>query len=100
MARRAARRRGKGYNSPRAMIAFQPVTPVIVKVVPPPTAQVSIVDILVGSFGIIGLLVVGSALLGLAVGGLLSGYSRWKIAHGDPAPGGENTRLDLSSPPR
>ncbi|MCX6551641.1 MAG: hypothetical protein NTY02_11680 [Acidobacteria bacterium] len=77
----------------------QSVTPVIIKVVPPDTAEVSIVDVLVNSFGLIGLIVIASVLLGVVVGILLIGYSRWRANREGAAAGSENTRLDLSSPP-
>jgi len=78
----------------------QPVTPVIVKVVPAPTPEVGVVDILVGSLGLTGVIVVASLVIGLAVGGLLIAYSRWRVNHRPGDAQSDATRLDLSSPPR
>lgn len=80
------------------MLQPQPVTPVIVKVVPPPTPEVSILDILISSLGLIGLIVVVSILLGLVVGALLIGCSRWRASRKADASDSDATRLDLSSP--
>ena len=48
-----------------------PLTPIIVQEVDPPTQEIGVVDILVGSLGITGLLLLGSAVLGLGVAALI-----------------------------
>ncbi len=78
----------------------QPITPVIVKVVPPPTPQVSVVDILAGSLGLTGVIVVVSILLGLVVGSLLIAFKRWRARRTADGSDGHSTSLDLSSPNR
>jgi hypothetical protein len=80
------------------MLAVQPLTPTIVKIVPPPTAEVSVLDVLAGSVGLTGVIVVLSMVLGLAVGGLLIAYSRWRLNRRQAGDAGDQTRLDLSSP--
>ena len=80
------------------MFAVQPITPTIVKVVPPPTPQVSVLDIMAGSLGLTGVIVVVSLALGLAIGGLLIAHSRWRAEHRLAGNAGDETRLDLSSP--
>jgi len=80
------------------MFQPQPVTPVIIKVVPAPTPEVGVVDILVGSLGLTGLIVVASLVLGLVVGGGLIVYSRWRITNRPDNEETGATRLDLSSP--
>lgn len=82
------------------MFQPQPVTPVIIKVVPAPTPEVGVVDILVGSLGLTGLIVVASVVFGLVVGGGLILYSRWRIANRPDNEETGATRLDLSSPKR
>jgi hypothetical protein len=77
-----------------------PLTPVIVKVVPTPTPEVGVVDILVGSLGLTGLIVVASLLVGLVVGGLLIAYSRWRINRQPDGETSDATQLNLSSPSR
>lgn len=82
------------------MLDPQPITPVIIKVVPAPTPEVSVVDILFGAVGLTGLLVVGSILMGLVLGVLIIAYKRRLERRGDPDGSNHQSRLDLSSPPR
>jgi ABC-type dipeptide/oligopeptide/nickel transport system permease component len=80
------------------MLQPQPVTPVIIKVVPTPTPEVGVVDILVGSLGLTGLIVVASLLVGLLLGGVLIVYTRWRdnrLPDGDTTAA---TTLRLSGP--
>jgi len=65
------------YNSPviaQILQSSQPLTPVIVKVIPAPAKEIQVIDILLGSFGVVGLMLFGSALLGLVLGGLFVWY--------------------------
>ena len=87
-----------GYNNARRMFGIQPVTPVIVKVVSDPTPQVTVVDVLVDSLGLTGVIVAGSFILGGIVGLLLIAFSRWKAARSDGAASTDHTSLDLSPP--
>jgi hypothetical protein len=80
------------------MFGFQPVTPVIVKVVSEPTPQVTVVDVLVDALGLTGVIVAGSFVLGGIVGLLLIAFSRWKTGRSDRAGSTDHTSLDLSSP--
>jgi len=80
------------------MLGFQPVTPVIIKVVSDPTPQVTVVDVLVDALGLTGVIVAGSFVLGGVVGVLLIAYKRWRAARLDEAGATEHTSLDLSSP--
>ncbi len=48
-----------------------PLTPIIVQEVNAPTEEIGVVDILLGSLGITGLLLIGSALLGVAVAAVI-----------------------------
>lgn len=82
------------------MLQLQPVTPVIVKVVPAPTPEVGVVDILVGSLGLTGLIVIASLLVGLVAGGVLIAWSRWRINRRAGNDDSDATTLDLSSPRR
>jgi hypothetical protein len=94
----AAAIRPPGYNNASPMFGIQPVTPVIVKVVSDPTPQVTVVDVLVNSLGLTGVIVAGSFVLGGIVGLLLIAFSRWKAARSDGAASTDHTSLDLSSP--
>ncbi|MGE5198857.1 MAG: hypothetical protein ACM3H9_04395 [Rhodospirillaceae bacterium] len=80
------------------MLGLQPVTPVIVKIVSEPTAQVTVVDVLVNALGLTGVIVVGSFAVGGLLGLLLIAYSRWKTARAGDAGSTDHTSLDLSSP--
>ncbi len=57
-------------------MVYQPVTPVIVKVVGAPTKELGVVDVLLQSLGLTALLLLGSLLLGLALAGLFIWYRR------------------------
>lgn len=51
--------------------AFQPVTPIIVKITGEPPKDIGVIDIIFGSLGITGLILVGSALLGVLLGAVI-----------------------------
>ncbi len=50
------------------MVAAPQVTPVIVRVVHPPTKEISMADLILSGLGVTGLILLGSLLVGLAVG--------------------------------
>ena len=78
------------------MLNLQPVTTTIVKVVPPPSQEVGVLDVLVGSLGLTGVMVIGSILLGGLLGGTVIAYRRWQDRKlGDGAAPTRATRLDL-----
>lgn len=52
------------------MFVPQQVTPVIVRVVHPPTKELSMADLILSGLGMTGLILLGSLLVGFAVGGL------------------------------
>ena len=80
------------------MLGFQPLTPVIVKVVADPTPQVTVVDVLVDALGLTGVIVAASFLLGGVVGIALIAFKRWRAARSGDAETTDHTSLDLSSP--
>lgn len=49
---------------------FQPSNPIVVRVVEEPAKETTVVDVLLGSIGLTGLLLLIAALAGLALGGL------------------------------
>ena len=79
------------------MLQPQPFTPTIVQVVPPPTEQVGVVDVLVGSLGLTGLLVLGSIVLGGVLGALIIGYRNWRESRFGAEAESAGTSLNLSS---
>ena len=53
------------------MTWLQPAQPIIVRVVEEPARETTVVDVLVGSLGLTGLLLLIAAVAGLALGGVL-----------------------------
>lgn len=53
------------------MLLFQPSGPIIVRVFEEPAKETTVVDVLLGSIGLTGVLLVIAALAGLALGALL-----------------------------
>ncbi|MCX6539375.1 MAG: hypothetical protein NT151_10665 [Acidobacteria bacterium] len=82
------------------MIQLQPITPTIVQIVPPLTQGVGVLDVLVGSLGLTGVIALGSVVLGAALGALIIGYKKWRANKSDADGSSDLTRLDLSSRPR
>ena len=80
------------------MFGLQPITPVIIKVVSAPTPQVSVVDILVDSLGLVGLITAGSFVVGGVLGALLIGIKRWREARAGGVLPSDHTPLNLSAP--
>lgn len=77
---------------------FQPqsVTPVIIKVVPPPTEEMSVVTVIVDALGLTGLIAIAAMLVGVVFGMCLIFFKRWRDER-SPDAGSSGTRLDLSS---
>jgi hypothetical protein len=77
---------------------FQPqaITPVIIKVVPPPTQEVSIVSVVLGALGLTGLIAIAAVFAGILFGIALILVKRWKERR-NPDADTLGTRLDLSS---
>ncbi|MCX6544746.1 MAG: hypothetical protein NTV05_10090 [Acidobacteria bacterium] len=79
------------------MLHFQPIVPTIVKIVPPPTEQVGVLDVLVGAVGLTGVIAVGSIVLGAALGALIIACKKRRATLSDADGDSDLTRLDLSS---
>jgi hypothetical protein len=76
----------------------QPFVPVIVKVVEAPTKEISPADVLLGSFGIAGLFLLGAVVFGFVLGGGLILFKRWQAAR---EVGEEDSAVfRLTQPPR
>ncbi|MGH9162957.1 MAG: hypothetical protein ACRD2X_23590 [Vicinamibacteraceae bacterium] len=73
----------------------QPHTPIMVKEVPPPSAQTGAADVLIGSFGLAGLLLVGALVTGAIVGFIVVRVKRWRDSRGGGNPETEFVRLNL-----
>jgi uncharacterized Tic20 family protein len=75
---------------------LQPSNPIIVRVVEEPARETTVVDVLLGSIGLTGLLLLMAAVAGLALGALLVW---WKKRRGVDALEIEAQTLELSSTP-
>jgi len=82
------------------MLQAQPFTPTIVRIVPPQTQEVGVLDVLVGSLGLTGVIVLGSIVMGAILGAALISYKKWRENRSDGGDRSDQTRLDLSSPSR
>ncbi len=71
----------------------------MVKVVGQPTPEVGVVEILVGGLGLTGVLLIGAALLGLVVGGLLIAYKRWRPSNSFNGQSADSRGLHLAPAP-
>jgi hypothetical protein len=69
-----------GYNN--EVLLLQQQGPIIVKVVEQPVRETSIVDVIVGAVGVIGVGLMCAALLGAVLGGVLILLKRWRVQHG------------------
>lgn len=76
-----------------------PLTPIIVQQVEAPTSEIGVVDILLGSLGITGLLLVGSALLGLAVAAAIV-WTRRRFTREPESASLASAQLNLTPPAR
>jgi hypothetical protein len=73
---------------------LQPSNPIMVRVVEEPVRETTVVDVLLGSIGLTGLLLLAAAVAGLALGALLVW---WKKRRGLDSLEIEAQTLDLSS---
>lgn len=59
--------------------------PIIVRVVEQPVRETSIADVILGSLGLVGVMLTAALLLGLLLGGVLIGFKRLRAKDGlDP----------------
>jgi hypothetical protein len=73
----------------------QPVTPVVQ--IPEATHDVGVADVLIGSFGLVGVLTALALLAGIAAGAAFILYRRWQDRHATDAAEDDHTRLRLSA---
>jgi hypothetical protein len=73
----------------------QPVTPVVQ--IPAPTQEVGVADVLIGSFGLVGILAFLAIVAGLVAGAGFIFYRRWRDARATVTEGDDHTRLGLSA---
>lgn len=58
--------------------------PIIVRVVETPVHQTTLTDVIFGALGLVGVLVLAAALMGVVLGGGLIAYKRWRERTGRP----------------
>ncbi len=73
---------------------FQPVTPLLYKVIEKTTEQTTVLDVLKGSFAIVGTLAAVAVVLGVAYAGLLIGIRRMRGQDKLAGSGSVQLRLD------
>ena len=57
-------------------MAFQPDAPIVVKIIEPPGDPTGLGEVLVAAMGVTGVLVLGAAVLGVLLGGLMFWFRR------------------------
>ena len=73
----------------------QPVTPFVTEVVEPTTEPTTVVDVLLGSFAVIGAVALVAFVLGLLCAGVLIGLKRARGQDELSGRGSDSVRLDL-----
>lgn len=74
----------------------QPVT--IVQVVEQPTQEISVADILLGSVGFVGMMLLGAMIVGLLAGAVLIAFQRLRPSNALNGQDAGDTQMHLSSP--
>ena len=73
---------------------MQPPDPIIVRVVQEPVKSTTIVDVLVGSIGLVAALVLAAVILGALLGGILIAIKMFRTRYNlEPVPDSESLRI-------
>ena len=73
---------------------LQPASPIIVRVVEEPVEQTTIADVLIGSLGLTGAMLLAAAVLGAILGGILIGIKLLRARYNlEPVPDSEALRV-------
>jgi len=73
---------------------MQPTDPIIVRVVQEPVKSTTIVDVLVGSVGLVVALLLAAVILGALLGGILIGIKMFRARYNlEPVPDSESLRI-------
>jgi hypothetical protein len=73
---------------------MQPPDPIIVRVVEEPVKSTTIVDVLLGSLGLVGVLLLAALVLGAILGGTLIGIKLFRARYNlEPVPDSESLRI-------
>jgi hypothetical protein len=80
------------------VVAFQRGEPIIVRVVEQPVDETTIADVILGSLGLVGVMLLSALLLGLLLGGAMLLYKRLRSKDGlDADHDAESLRVTPSS---
>jgi hypothetical protein len=73
---------------------LQPASPIIVRVVQEPVKSTTIVDVLIGAFGLTAVLILAAIVLGAILGGILIGVKLFRARYNlEPPPDSESLRV-------
>ncbi len=73
---------------------MQPTNPIIVRVIEEPVKSTTIVDVLVGSIGLVAVLLLAALVLGALLGGVLIGIKMFRARYNlEPVPDSESMRI-------
>ena len=73
---------------------LQPASPIIVRVIEEPVEQTTIADVLIGSLGLTGAMLLAAAVLGAILGGILIGIKLLRARYNlEPVPDSEALRV-------
>ena len=73
---------------------LQPGSPIIVRVIEEPVEQTTIADVLIGSLGLTGAMLLAAAVLGAILGGILIGIKLLRARYNlEPVPDSEALRV-------
>ena len=73
---------------------LQPPSPIIVRVIEEPVEQTTIADVLIGSLGLTGAMLLAAAVLGAVLGGILIGIKLLRARYNlEPVPDSEALRV-------
>ena len=73
----------------------QPVTPVV-EIPRDQSEEVGVADVLIGSFGLVGAMMVLALVVGLLIGGGFIFVRRWRDKHAPEQPDDQHTQLRIS----
>ena len=73
---------------------LQPASPIIVRVIEEPVPQTTLSDVLIGSLGLTGAMLLAAAVLGAVLGGILIGIKLLRARYNlEPVPDSEALRV-------
>lgn len=74
-----------------------PITPLVYEIIDNTTPQTTVADVVIGAFGIVGVIAAGAVLLGVAFGGVLLTLKKMRGEDEISSEGSGSVRLHLNS---